>query len=279
MDRPLSAPTLLALARGVDPACGPYACFYCGAPCNGALSAADYVASSFTERNAVACPASPYVCAGCREALRSDLASVPLLDGTTFRSKEGGKRRPKEGASGTIQMRWFSWVLTQSAARAATPAHRDLLGAVCLSPPEPPFAICIADGNKHQLFRTPVNRQRERIAVNCEGTRVAYHPAELQNRLHLVARLVAVCGKGGSSLDRLMDSGQDMGVVLQLAREYADADQLYHHWRDVRNDPLTGLAVWLTPGKDDCRARCAAAAGTLQRGEIPAMAGTDGQSG
>lgn len=243
----MTAPVLFAQARGEPYQPGGERCFFCGASCGQEYLASQFVADSFTERNAVACPASQYVCGGCVACLRSDLDSVPLIDGTT--------QRPKEGKRPTLQVRWFSWVITEKQAQAATAAHRDLLLGVCLSPPAPPYAICIADGNRHQLYRTPVNLSRERIALNCEGTRVDYHPDELRDRLHLTMRLVAVCGKGGDSLTRLRDPLQDMGVVLQLARTYQDAADLYEQWRLVRSQPLTDLALWLTPGKDDCNDR------------------------
>lgn len=253
MSESITAPLLLAKSSGIDLQCGRYGCFYCGGSCDGTYSARQYVADSFTERNAVVSPGSECVCRGCVEAMRSDLGSVPLIDGGIHRSKEGGKRKPKEGAAGTIQVRWFSWLLTETEALAATPSHRTLLLAACLAPPSPPFAICIADGNKHQLFRTPVNHSRERIAVNCEGARVHYHPDELRERLHVTTRLIATVGKGAESIGRLMDPNSDMGVAVQLSIGDPEALPLFEQWREVRNEPLSALSIWLSPGKDEAR--------------------------
>jgi hypothetical protein len=258
----MTAPELFALASGVPLNYGEHRCFYCGCPTDESFPARRYVADSFTERDAVACPGSKYVCGGCVQCLRSDLGSVPLIDGATYRSKADGKRKPREGAEGVIQMRWFSWVLTREKALGATPAHRELLNGICLAPPEPPFAICIADGNKHQLFRTPVCHSLERVSLNCEGTRVECHPEDLRDRLQLVMRLVAVVGKGADSLKRLMDPMSEMNVVLQLANHYDDAGELFQAWRAVRCEPTTNLAIWLAPGKQEaseCITRTAAA--------------------
>jgi len=253
----VTAPQLFARALGAELRDGGFLCFYCGAACDDSFSTRDYVADSFTERNSVAAPGSRFVCGGCVQAMRSDLDTVRMIDGST--------QRPKEGATRLLQVRFFSWVIAEGVALAATPAHRDLIHAACVSPPAPPFAICIADGNKHQLFRTPVNYSAGRVAVNCEGTRVDFHPEELIERLHLTMRIIGACGKGGDSLDRLTDPLQDMSVVLQLARVYSDAADLFENWRTVRYDNLTRLAIWLCPGKDDCNARLASAAGEIQR--------------
>ena len=251
----VTTPTLFARARGEPYTPGDHCCFYCGGACDSQHAARRYVADSFTERGSVACPGSPYVCGGCVACLRSDLGSVPLIDGTTHASKAGGKRKPRDGSAGTIQVRWFSWVVTGSTAVAATPAHREFLARVCLDPPETPYAICLADGNKHQLYKTPVNHSRERIAVNCEGVRVDYSPDELRERIDLCLRLIAVVGKGSKSLARLADQTCDMGVVLQLANHYSDADALYAEWRRVRNQPLSDLAIFISPGKEDALER------------------------
>lgn len=250
----LTASQLLAVALGEPLRNGAHLCFYCGASCDESFSTSKHVAESFTERNGVASPGSSFVCAGCVQAMRSDLGSVALIDGTEYRSKEGGKRKPREGASGVIQMRWFSWVLTERKAIAATPAHRQQLLGTCLSPPDVPFAICIADGNKHQLYRTPVNYSAERIAVNCEGVRVDYAPDELRERMELTVKLISVVGKGAGSLDRIYDDQSDMSVSLQLAKEFTDVESMYGTWRAVRHQPLSSLAIWLSPGKDEAHA-------------------------
>lgn len=235
-----TAPDLLAAARG-RLIRGPYRCFFCGTSCGDDFPAAQYVADSFTERGSVAFPGSPFVCAGCVESMRSDLPDAKLVTGDIQRPKADSKRAG-------LQFRWFSWLITPQEALAATPAHRDKLLTICLSPPAPPFALCIADGNKHQLYRTPVNHVAGRVAVNCEGTRVDYHPDELRDRLDLTIRIVAEVGKGASSIARLMDPAAEMGLALQMS----DA-ALLDEWRRVRNEPLSALALWLTPGKDDCR--------------------------
>lgn len=241
-----TAPELLAsslgkLSRGAE------RCFFCGASCGQEFTTAEFVADSFTDRNSVASPASPFVCSGCVASMRNDLAEVALVNRSVQRPKADSSR---EG----LQFRWFSWVVTATHSRAATPAHRELLREICLAPPNPPFAICIADGNKHQLYRTPVNHSVGRVMLNCEGSIVRYSPEELADRLELTTRLIAVVGKGVSSLARIYDPSCDMGVVIQLDRDGQDA-AIYESWTRVRMQSLSELAIWLSPGKDDARER------------------------
>lgn len=250
----LTAPQLLAQARGRSIESGNRQCFYCGGACGESFTVAEYVAESFTERDAVAAPGSDHVCGGCVEALRSDLDSIPLISGET--------QRPKDGSTRGLQVRWFSWVISPAGACAATPAHRALLEAACITPPSPPFSIAICDGNKHQLFRTPVNYAVGSVSLNIEGTRVTYRPDELESRLGLTMRMVAACGKGTDSLRRLMDPASEISVALQMGATY-DADTigaLFGDWRRVRNEPLTKLALWLCPGKEDAIQRLSSAA-------------------
>lgn len=251
-----TASALFGASRGRPVPPGPHVCYFCGVSCDAALSVDDHVSESFMDWDSVRAPGSRHVCAGCAESMRSDIESVEMIDGEI--------KRPKDGSTRLIQIRWFSWLLYEGRAYAATPAHRDRIASLCLSPPATPFAICIADGNKHQLFRTPLNHSRKRVVVNCEGTIVVYSPDDLRDRLTLAMRVVGVCGKGGDSLDRLMDPRQNMSVALQLNN--ADVS-LFPSWLAVRDEPLTTLAVWLCPGKEDCLDRLASAENReLQRG-------------
>lgn len=235
---------LFAASRGVPLNQGDHRCFYCGGSCDDSLPTVRYVGKAFTERNQVGSPGSPCVCSGCVESIRSDVASVPMIDGTEKLGKDGKAK---------IQIRWFSWVITTGKSLAATPAHRDLLKAICLDPPEPPFAICIADGNKHQLYQTPLNHSRDRIAVNCEGQIAHFSAEELRDRMRLTMKIVAAMGKGSDAVSRLYDPQKEMSVVLQIAGTYPNADELFQAWQAVRCQALTHLAFWLTPGGEDCR--------------------------
>lgn len=241
-----TATQLFAEYRGITVKSGAERCFFCGANCDNSLLSADCVAESFMERDLVRAPHSDFVCDGCAESMRSDIPFVEMLDGE--------RKLPKAGSSRLIQVRWFSWIIANGKSLAATPAHRDLIAETCLNPPKPPFAICVADGNKHLLYRTPVNHNQENIAVMCEGELIYFTPQQLRERLFLMMRVISICGKGGDSITRLLDPQQNMSVAMQLN---AWDDSLFSDWLAVRDEPLTSLAIWLCPGKDDCLERLA----------------------
>jgi len=164
--------------------------------------------------------------------LRED-ADIELIDGV----KRAGQK-----------VRCYSWVVAGGRAIAATKAHLTHLRALCLEPPEPPFAIVLSEsGQKHLLYRGAVCRSREVVTVTLEEERVTYRVPELRDRLDLVGRLVAATGKpalaeppnvrfGMAVLDRFPESGE----------------QLLMTWESVREEPLSRLAAFLSASKEVC---------------------------
>lgn len=233
MTIPTSIPHLLAMAHG-ETCDGPHRCLYCCAPCDGRHLAADHVKSSFTGRNGVAAPGSPYVCAGCTLALRED-AEIVMIDGTV--------RRVPKGC-----MRAFSWIVTRDRAHAASKAHLDHLRAACLDPPEPPFAIVLSDsGQTHQLYRGVVNHGGEPVVVTLEAERIAYRVADLAGLLPVAARYCAATGKPA-----LAEPVQAHGAMKVIER-YRGGEAVVLTWERVWSTPLGRLAAWLCPPRDDCR--------------------------
>ena len=227
--RTMTAPQLFARVR---PA-GNQRCFYCGGQCTTDHAAKEFVKPSFTERDQVRCGSSEFVCVGCVETL-NDKATITMLDGEVRAEQK---------------TRNYSWVITESRALAATKAHREQLLSLCLSPPERPYAICLADGQKHQLWRTPLNTSRDSISVNLEGTSVTFSAAQLLGRLAFVNQIIGCVGKMAASSgepSRLLwprMAGKIPHQELQIVCEW---------WDRVRLEPITRLSIWLAPGKDSC---------------------------
>lgn len=225
----LTAPQLFA---GVHES-GTETCFFCGGSCEPVNTAKEFVKPSFTERDRVACGSSDWVCCGCVCAM-DEKATVTLIDGET---RENQKTRN------------YSWVLTDGKRLAATKSHREQLLALCLSPPTTPYAICLADGQKQQLWRTPVNHSRDVVSVNLEGTIVTYSPSQLIERLERVKRIIGATGKMAVS------SGEPSRMLwprMSGAMSANELQDLCTWWDRVRLEPLTRLAVWLAPGRSEC---------------------------
>lgn len=235
----MTATQLLAFARGVPLDEGDHRCFYCGAACDeqrplkppktrrakGEPKPREYLKDTFTDWASVACPESDYCCAGCALAL-DEKADI------------NGRTNQK--------MRNYSWMLTRGQAAAKTKADIDELRGVCLDPPEPPYAIVIAvSGQKHTLFRAPVNHSRTYIVVQLETMHVGYSPGELRARIRLVNQLLPAVGK-----QRMADAEPiRIANAIKLYDELGDydADRLIAEWNRVSGQPLSRLAVFLTP--------------------------------
>jgi CRISPR type IV-associated protein Csf1 len=229
----ISVPHLFAAAHGIVCA-GDLRCFFCGAPCDGSRPSSQYVLDSFTGRNGVPCPGSPAVCEGCVLCLRED-AVVPYHDGE--------HRHVTKAAT-----RMHSWVITEGRAVAATKAHMAWLRSVCLAPPPPPYAIVLTDsGQKHLLYRGVVCRSVDVASVTLEELRIDYRPHELVDRLELCKRLVAATGKPALAEPPAIR-------MLQSVTEYhPDGEVFADTWRAVWCEPLSRLAAWLSPAKEEAQ--------------------------
>lgn len=207
-------------------------CFYCGAPCGRTYATAAWVKDSFTDHSGVAAPASEYVCRGCVAALQEKI-TVTLPDGSI-------KKKQKT--------RTYSWVITSDSATACTKADRPWLLERCLSPPEPPYAISISEsGQKHLLYRGVVALSRRPVTVTLEGERIDYAPDDLRGRLILCKRVAAACGQPVLSQERLTDS-----QAMHLIRHHNE-ERLPEEWHAVAGEPLTRLAAFFTPKREECR--------------------------
>ena len=224
----VTAPQLFGLAVGLPERGDSCRCFFCVGKCGPETPASDFVKSSFTSLDTVGL--SPYVCQGCI-ASQSERSTIRLLDGTIRESQ---------------RVRCYSWVITATSAIAATKSHRAQLLSLCLNPPEPPFVICLADsGQKHLLYRAPVCRDRSRIVVSLEGVPVWYYAPELADRVQLCKAMAAVVGK--PALSEPLPASLAMRVVDRY-----DSDEFLDRWLKLRQDPLTALAIWLCPPKEEC---------------------------
>jgi hypothetical protein len=236
---------------------GRHHCYYCGAACSGEHLAKDHVCDTFTNRDIVHFPGSPYVCLGCVESMGAGPDSMQMIDGTI---------KVRENARG-MQPRMYSWILERDRKRAATKAHIAFLRAVVLNPPAPPFAIILADsGQKQLIFRAPVAMSREIFPIMLEDVIIEARPEMLDARLKSARPICAALGKpallgelGVSAFTRYLDY-------------FGDCDGL-EAWLAVRLEPLSRLAAWLSPNKEDSQDEYPGIGnGSLERRGIPATA-------
>lgn len=226
-DIPLTTPALLARALGHAQDSGPHACFYCGHACDGSHAVHDYISGCFTGWSAVARPDSLYVCSGCVLATRE---SVEL----------DGYDKPQ-------RMRSMSWVITSASARHYSKGRIADLRAVLLDPPEPPFSLVLAvSGQKHIIYLSPVNQTRGVVTVQFELERVTYRPAALAERIRLCTQIAAATGKPALS------EPPTASLAVRLAQYYGGDIEPLMIWFDQWQSPLSRLAAYLTPRKEDC---------------------------
>lgn len=220
----LTTPQLFAQVAPV----GPHRCFYCSGQCTDEHLSADYVKSSFTGLDSVTL--SKFICGGC---------IVAMLEGIEIVNANGETKTNQK-------TRGYSWIVTRTKRLACTKANRDLLLSVCLSPPEPPYSICISDsGQRHLLYRTPVCWSREMVTITLEGEPITYRPVELKSRIYLCKQLAAATGK--PALMEPMTPQTAMRIF-----DYYDGDMQLASWMAVCGEPLSRLAVWLCPPKEIC---------------------------
>lgn len=219
----MTTPELLARAFGVQPRAGDHRCFYCGAPCDG-RNPSD-VKATFTDWAIVRAPDSRYRCDGCELAMRESAEDIPGREG-----------RPQK-------MRNYSWIITEEKAIALTKADRPAMREACLNPPKPPFAIALAEtGQLHILFRTPINWQREPIALQLDKLTITYRQEELEQILGISTRIAAVIGT--SHLLEPPTFGD--AVRLHRAMGVVEAERLVESWQRLCGMPQWRLAVFLT---------------------------------
>lgn len=207
---------------------GDETCFYCGGCCDQTHAAKSVVKSSFTGLDTVTL--SDWVCAGCVAAMQEGI-ELTLIDGTQKTNQK---------------IRGYSWIITADSLSACTKAHREELLAACLNPPAAPFVICISDsGQKHLLYRSVVNHNRDLVTVTLEGEAITYRPTDLADRLELCKQACAATGKPALK--------GDMSVQTQMRIiEHFESEEVLAAWLDCYPEPFTRLAVWLCPAKEIC---------------------------
>lgn len=228
-----TVPELLAEAHGI--ACeGPHPCFFCGAPCDGSNPVGEHVKDSFTGRSGVVAPGSPGICNGCVLSLR-DSATIDLLDGTR-------RHCPR------IAMRGWSWLITRVSAEAGNKSHMTALRRAALEPPEPPWALVLSDsGQKHLIYRGAINHGGESCTITLETERIGCTARSLRDRLALTSRLVAATGKPA------LAAPITVNFAVAVVGRYRDGETLLETWGRVRDEPLSRLAAWLSPAKEDAQ--------------------------
>ena len=145
--------------------------------------------------------------------------------------------------------RCHSWTVTANGATPYTGAHAASLRRFLLSPPAPPWAAClVAPTNGRQLlYLTPLNIDPVAWSVLVEGERVAYTRDSLRRRLGLTLGL-ASCG-GLPSLDGPPKVALASAVILAHGER---GESWLAEWSRVHSEPLSRLAIYLTPKREDC---------------------------
>lgn len=232
---------------------GEHRCFYCGSFCGSDHKAKDYVKDTFTNRDIVRFPGSGYVCRGCVESLGAGSDEITMVDGTI---------RPRTSPRG-MQPRMFSWVLSKTGNLAATKAHISQLREIILSPPEPPFAIILADsGQKQLIFRAPVAWDRGWYPLLLEDMEIMVDTERLREYLVTAMQFCAATGKPA-----LMEAEQP-SLAIRIYDYYESSDP-WEAWVRIYQEPLARLAAWLCPNKEDSQNEYPG----VERGEVPARNG------
>lgn len=215
-----SAPCSLPLIRN---ACdllarnsGDAQCFYCGCDADVKLKVSD----TFADGWSVAAPRSTMMCRGCEKCLNEGM-TIP------------GKDKPQK-------FRNYSWFITREKSTPLTKANKVEIQRLLLSPPSEPWAFAIAEsGQKHLVYRTPANVGAEPFLVRLEDELIAYFPPQLMDRIDLCRLVVGKIGHKGAN---------DPSVSSAIAMGY----ELYGLWEAVYREPLTRMALFVTPGKTEC---------------------------
>jgi len=213
-------------------------CYFCGNECNQRFNTTDYVKDTFTNRDIICFPGSQYVCQGCVESLgNGSYDEMLMLDGTIKLRKNARGMSP----------RMYSWILTQKERLAATKAHIKDLREIILKPPNPPFAIVLADsGQKQIIFRCPVAYDQDNFPVLLEEEVIIVNIEHLKGYLEIATRLSAAVGKIA-----LLEPNS-INVVTRLFEYYGGSfESLYVSWLKIYRQPLARLAAWLCKNKEE----------------------------
>jgi hypothetical protein len=83
------------------------------------------------------------------------------------------------------------------------------------------------------------------VVVTLEGEVIAYNPPQLAARIEVCKRIVAATGK--PALKEPMSTQTQMRII-----DHYDSGRELVAWLAVEREPLSRLAVWLCPAKEEC---------------------------
>jgi len=196
---------------------GDGSCFYCSAPADNRL----ILSSTFCDWWSVAQPESRVICNGCTVSIDEKI-EIPWKE----------KKQKTRG---------YSWLVQADNRTPYTKAHKAEIYQHLINPPSPPWAFAIAEsGQKHLLYRTPLNNETEPpFVVQLEMEQIVYDPQELIERFELTKRVVAAVGHKGAA-------NPSVGLALAGNPELAET------WFEVYSEPLSRLAIFCCPAKEIC---------------------------
>lgn len=193
-------------------------------------------------------PQSPYVCLGCKLSVRGSISvETPL--------------RPITGVS----VREFSWVISPDEngviKAIAYPVFcgaqmmpKDDIREICLNPPKTPFAIVLSDIPADFIYRTPANEKIDNgVVLTLNGDLIEYDPANLKWRIELASHIGAALSTIKKKLtDDLPAESKHRILNDAMSKRYRHGKVMLKTWLEIRGDPQSKLAVWLSPSDSEC---------------------------
>lgn len=232
---------------------GSFSCYFCGSSCSGVHKTKDYVKDTFGGREMVASPSSNFVCNGCVMYIGDGYDKMDIIDGSVK------LRQNKRG----MAPRMYSWLLTKDGKKAGTKAHIKEWRELVLNPPPPPFAIILTEsGQKQLIFKAKTSFDDENYPVLLEEECIIVNKSLLLERIKLATKVSAVIGK----------------IALTKPTEYMYYIKYYEYFNDtigledwvkVYKEPISRLAAWLCPNKEESQNEHPA----IERGTVQAETG------
>lgn len=231
-------------------ACSGY-CWLCGSPMSEGVPRQVAIKSTFTDHEKASSPNSTHLCISCAFSL---CEAFPVT----------GYEKPQ-------RLRTHSHFVTVREWEVLSKKQKARMRDILLNPPEEHWAFVIAvSGQKHLLFRTPVNSSREQYSVQFEEVHVRVART-------LLARDLEMC-------DALYTGGlrkEDL-VLGRWNRYVSPTPQLltmFRHLQTLRGSPYLSLLVFLARKEEDSETGsddsvyCGESHRGFARGDPPRMAG------